>query len=96
MAEKRYKSLTHDERKKLQEMWEDGKTVKEIAGVLRAPVRTVYSELVRGRPEACTRLPNQRIVYSAELAQLRLQRSFEARGRKSVADEGNRENERAV
>ena len=81
--DKRYKSFTHEERKTIQEMWEAGKMVKEIAEELQAPVRTVYSELIRGRPESCQRLPNQRIAYNADLAQLRLQQSFERRGRRA-------------
>lgn len=76
----KYTSRTYEERKKIQDMWEAGATVKEIAETMSAPLSSVYAELRRGKTEK--RLPNQRFCYSAELAQNRLQRANERRGRR--------------
>ena len=53
---------------------------KEIADKLEAPLSSIYSELRRGQDGS--RLPNQRFCYNANLAQLRIQQSFERRGRR--------------
>lgn len=76
-----YTSRTYEERKQIQGLWEAGVAAKEIADKLAAPLSSIYSELRRGQDG--TRLPNQRMRYDAELAQLRLQRSYEQRGRKN-------------
>lgn len=76
----KYTTRTYEGRKKIQGMWEDGATVKEIAEAMNAPLSTIYAELRRGKTEK--RLPNQRFCYSADLAQSRLQRANERRGRR--------------
>ncbi len=76
----KYTTRTYEGRKKIQGMWEDATTVKEIAEAMNAPLSTIYAELRRGKTEK--RLPNQRFCYSADLAQSRLQRANERRGRR--------------
>ena len=72
---------TYEERTIIQKMWNDGAQAKEIADKLEAPLSTIYSELRRGQDGS--RLQNQRLRYSADLAQLRVQQSFERRGRRA-------------
>ncbi len=76
----KYTTRTYEGRKKIQSMWEEGAAVKEIAKAMDAPLSTIYAELRRGRTEK--RLPNQRFCYSADLAQRRLQKANERRGRR--------------
>ena len=76
-----YTSRTYEERRAIQRMWEDGAKAKEIADKLDAPLSSIYSELRRGQDGS--RLPNQRMRYNADLAQLRIQQSFERRGRRT-------------
>jgi IS30 family transposase len=79
---------TYEERTVIQKMWNDGAQAKEIADKLEAPLSTIYSELRRGQDGS--RLQNQRLRYSADLAQLRVQQSFERRGRRSGKREGEK------
>ena len=72
---------TYEERTIIQKMWNDGAQAKEIADKLEAPLSTIYSELRRGQDGS--RLQNQRLRYNADLAQLRVQQSFERRGRRA-------------
>ena len=76
-----YTMRTYEERTVIQKMWNDGAQAKEIADKLEAPLSTIYSELRRGQDGS--RLQNQRLRYSADLAQLRVQQSFERRGRRA-------------
>ena len=76
-----YTSRTYEERRTIQELWEAGVQAKEIADKLDAPLSSIYSELRRGQDGS--RLPNQRLCYNADLAQLRIQQSFERRGRRA-------------
>jgi IS30 family transposase len=80
-----YTSRTYDERKQIQGLWEAGVQAKEIAEKLSMPLTTIYAELRRGQDG--TRLPNMRMRYDADLAQLRLQQSYERRGRKGGVNE---------
>jgi len=59
-----------------------GMTAKDLAEHLRVPLSTIYTELRRGRTG--DRLPDQRLEYDAELAQLRVQESLERRGRRAA------------
>ncbi len=81
-----YTMRTYEERTIIQKMWNDGAQAKEIADKLEAPLSTIYSELRRGQDGS--RLQNQRLRYSADLAQLRVQQSFERRGRRAGKREG--------
>lgn len=83
-----YTMRTYEERTVIQKMWNDGAQAKEIADKLEAPLSTIYSELRRGQDGS--RLQNQRLRYSADLAQLRIQQSFERRGRRSGKREGEK------
>lgn len=83
-----YTMRTYEERTIIQKMWNDGAQAKEIADKLEAPLSTIYSELRRGQDGS--RLQNQRLRYSADLAQLRVQQSFERRGRRSGKREGEK------
>jgi len=75
-----YTSRTYEERKQIQGLWEAEVQAKEISDKLAAPLSSIYSKLRRGQDG--TRLPNMRMRYDADLAQLRLQQSYERRGRK--------------
>lgn len=83
-----YTSRTYEERRAIQRMWEDGAKAKEIADKLDAPLSSIYSELRRGQDGS--RLPNQRLCYNADLAQLRIQQSFERRGRRTGEGPGRK------
>ena len=74
-----YITRSYEERLAIQSLWEDGVQVKKIAEKLGAPLSSLYSELRRGQDGS--RLPNQRLRYSADLAQMRIQQSYEQRGR---------------
>lgn len=76
-----YAFRTIGDRMKFQNLWEQGLTPKEIAEGLGKSMAVVYAELSRGRDGS--RLPDQRLAYSAELAQQRVQQSLEQRGRKA-------------
>lgn len=77
-----YSFRTFDERRKIQDMWENGAPAKEIAEKLNISMSTFYTELRRGQDG--TRLPDQRRRYDADLAQLRVQQSLERRGRRAA------------
>ena len=83
-----YGTRTYEERKIIQNLWEAGVQVRLIADKLGAPLSSIYLELQRGQDGS--RLPNQRLRYNADLAQMRMQQSFERRGRKAW---NNREKE---
>ena len=76
-----YAFATLQARQALQELWEQGKTVKDMAVALDVPLSTLYTELRRGR--SGVRLPDQRLQYDASLAQLRMQQELERRGKQS-------------
>ena len=84
-----YTSRTYKERRTIQKLWEDGVQAKEIADKLDAPLSSIYSELRRGQDGS--RLPNKRMRYNADLAQLRIQQSFERRGRRTGEGPGQKE-----
>lgn len=75
----------------MDEMWEAGAQAKEIADKLEAPLSSIYSELRRGQDGS--RLQNRRLRYNADLAQLRIQQSFERRGRRTGERQGQAANE---
>ncbi len=75
-----YTSRTYEERKQIQGLWEAGVQAKEIADKPAAPLTSIHSELRRGQDG--TRMPNKWMRYDAALAQLRIQQSYERRGRK--------------
>lgn len=58
-----YAFATLQARQTLQELWEQGKTVKDMAAALDVPLSTLYTELRRGR--SGVRLPDQRLQYDA-------------------------------
>lgn len=76
-----YTMRTYEERTIIQKMWNAGAQAKEIAEKLEAPLSTIYYELRRGQDGS--RLQNQRLRYSADLAQLRVQQAIERRGRRA-------------
>ena len=76
-----YAFRTIGDRLEIQRLWEQGYSPKEIAGTVGKSLDVVYTELSRGRDG--TRLPDQRLRYSAELAQRKVQQSLERRGRKA-------------
>lgn len=76
-----YAFRSYHERQEIERMVEAGMSVKEIAGSLGISLSAVYSELRRGRDG--TRLPDKRLRYNADLAQLSVQQGLERRGRRS-------------
>lgn len=76
-----YAFRTMEDRLEIEKLWEAGKVPKEIAADTGVSVHVVYKELARGQDGS--RLPDQRLRYSAELAQRRVQKSLEARGKKT-------------
>ena len=80
MADYAFRSVS--ERQKIQSMWEAGVPAKDIADALGLSLSSVYTEVRRGRDG--TRLPNKRLRYDADLAQLRVQEGLERRGRRAA------------
>ena len=76
-----YAFRTLEDRQKIEKLWEDGRTPKEISTHLEKSLTVIYTELNRGQDG--TRLPDQRLRYSAELAQRRVQASLERRGKRT-------------
>ena len=76
-----YAFRSYHERQEIERMVEAGMSVKEIAGSLGISLSVVYAELRRGRDG--TRLPDKRLRYNADLAQLSVQQGLERRGRRS-------------
>ena len=76
-----YAFRTLEDRRKIEKLWEDGRTPKEISTHLEKSLTVIYTELNRGQDG--TRLPDQRLRYSAELAQRRVQASLERRGKRT-------------
>lgn len=76
-----YAFRSYHERQEIERMVEAGMSVKEIAGSQGISLSAVYAELRRGRDG--TRLPDKRLRYNADLAQLSVQQGLERRGRRS-------------
>ena len=76
-----YAFRTLEDRQKIEKLWENGRTPKEISETTGVSVHVVYKEMTRGQDG--TRLPDQRLRYSAELAQRRVQASLERRGKRT-------------
>lgn len=68
-----YAFRTLEDRQKIEKLWEDGRTPKEISETTGVSVHVVYNELTRGQDG--TRLPDQRLRYSANVAQRRGKRT---------------------
>ena len=81
-----YTMRTYEDRMTIQKMWNDGARATEIAEKLKIQLSSLYYELNRGQDGS--RLQNQRLRYSTDLAQLRVQQSFKRRGRKAGKQEG--------
>ena len=77
-----YRYMEYADHQKIEEMWADGKSPKEIAASLNVHLATVYGELKRGETGEYDK--NQRRAYNAELAQRRLHESFKRRGKRAV------------
>ena len=77
-----YAFRTLEERQKVEKLWEDGLTPKEISADTGKSLDSVYAELARGQDGS--RLTDQRLRYRAELAQLRVQQSLERRGKRAA------------
>lgn len=79
MARKKYKLLTYEDRKKLEEMYLNNERPSDIADKLGVHTATIYKELQRGDTGALDK--NLRSEYSAELAQCKTTESLKNRGR---------------
>ena len=69
-----YAFRTLEDRQKIEKLREDGRTPKEISETRGVPVHVDYNERTRGQDGA--RLPDQRLRYSADVAQRRVQVGF--------------------
>lgn len=79
-----YAFRTLADRQRIQRMWEKpGCTAKDIATEMGVALSSIYTELKRGQ-DGETRLPDQRLRYDADMAQLNMQQSFERRGRRAA------------
>ena len=76
-----YAFRTLEDRQKIEKLWVDGRTPKDISVPTGVSVHVVYNELTRGQDG--TRLPDQRLRYSADVAQRRVQASLERRGKRA-------------
>ena len=76
-----YAFRTLEDRQKIEKLWEDRRTPKEISETTGVSVHVVYKELTRGQDG--TRLPDRRLRYSADVAQRRVQASLERRGKRA-------------
>lgn len=84
-----YTFRTLEDRKRIQRLWSRKEcTAREVAEAMHLPLVTVYNELRRGQ-DGVTRLPDQRLKYDANLAQLRMHEAFARRGRRKVQTEDN-------
>jgi IS30 family transposase len=77
-----YAFRTISDRQDLQDLWEHGESVKEISEVLAVPLSTVYAELRRGKTGE--RLPDMRLKYDAQVAQLNMVEELGRRGRRAA------------
>ena len=76
-----YAFRTLEDRQKNEKLWEDGRTPKETSETTGVFVVVVDKEKTTG-PDG-TRLPDQRLRYSADVAQMRVQQSLEKRGKRT-------------
>lgn len=77
----KYTYITFDDRKRIEKWYLSGEGACEIAARLGIHNATVYRELQRGSTGELDE--NQRLGYSAELAEKTLQANFKRRGRKA-------------
>lgn len=77
-----YSFKTLEDRQEVQRLYEKGLSAAQIAEELDVSPQVVRRELWRGSQDE-VRLPDFRLKYDAELAQLRMQRSLERRGGKN-------------
>lgn len=70
--------MVYADRQKIQAMWEDGCSPKDIAAALGVHLATVYNELKRGENGEYDK--NQRRAYDAALAQRNYHESLKRRG----------------
>lgn len=77
-----YRYLTFDDRKRIEQLWRDGATPKEIAEKLGVHFTTVYAELKRGNNGRT--YEDYRSVYDATLAQKVFKDKLKKRGRKQA------------
>ena len=79
-----YAFKTLQDREEIEKLWNEGHapTPKELAERTGKSLSIIYAELSRGRDGS--RLPDQRIAYSATLAQSRVQQSLERRGHRAA------------
>lgn len=85
MALKAYTHITNNDRVRIESMWRDGATVKEIAERIGTEITTIYRELKRGFDN--TAIAPGRFGYSAEIA---IRDAEEARARKYAAQRRHR------
>lgn len=82
-----YILLTLKDRRHIQQLWSQPEcSARDIAEKLHLSLARTYHELRRGQ-DGVTRLPDQRLKYDANLAQLRMHEAFARRGRRKVQTE---------
>ena len=78
-----YKFRPLDERKKIQEAYEKGASVRELAKIFNLSPNAMHVELKRGYRDDVL-LPDARRMYDAELAQTRTKQGLSQRGGRKV------------
>lgn len=76
-----YAFRTLEDRRKLQTLYENGLTPKELSQETKKTTMVIYRELRRGQDG--TRLKDGRLKYDATVAQRAVNKSLEQRGRKA-------------
>ena len=89
-----YAFRTLEDRRKIEKLWEDGRTPKEISETAGVSVHVVYKELTRGQDGA--RLPDRRLRYSADVAQRRVQAPLKRRGKRAGQPTGSSQTAKAA
>ena len=75
-----FKNLNYEERKKIEVMYAEGKSKREIADAVEVNISTLYRELLRGETEELN--GKGRRGYSAAKAQGKVEINLKRRGRK--------------
>ena len=79
--------FTYEDRRKLEDLYNAGSALPNIADTLGVQLATIYRELNRGSTGEID--ANGRVGYDAELAQKNMLESLKRRGRKQGGDKQN-------
>lgn len=85
---RKYKKITYDERKKIEQLYNNGLSPADIAMEIGVHISTMYRELGKGGDGTLD--CNARCKYSADLAESKAAQSLKCRGRRSEAAKDQR------